>query len=65
MAHRTNVTQVNTELDKSPRQNEIVVDPVCGQTMARSEARHLLFRGDDIFFFCSVEHKEAFMQKAA
>ncbi|MBI3557499.1 MAG: hypothetical protein HY074_14640 [Deltaproteobacteria bacterium] len=65
MAHRTNVTQVKEDLEKSERQDEIVVDPYCGQKMPRGESRHLLFRGEEVFYFCSLEHKEQFVAKAA
>ncbi len=65
MAHRTNVTQVQADLETSDRQKEIVVDPVCGVEMSRISAKHLVFRGDDVFYFCSIEHKDVFVHKAA
>lgn len=71
MAHRTNVIQVAEEIRNEQPQREMVTDPVCGKSMERKATRHVLFRGEDTFHFCSKECQATFMsptykpQKAA
>ena len=65
MAHRTNVTQVPDKLEDSERQGEIVTDPVCGREMERKDAKHAIFRGDQVIYFCTAEHLNDFLRPAA
>ena len=59
MAHRSNVIQVPRDYDLAS-QTELITDPVCGKEMSRKEVRHVLIRGDAIYFFCSWEHLSQF-----
>ena len=54
MAHRTDVIQVLNKLE-SPKTTELVIDPICGQKMERAESKHLIFRADNTYYFCSKE----------
>ena len=59
MAHRTNVIQVRDKVEPSDR-TELVTDPVCGRTLARSDSRYMLFRDQGLFHFCSKECRSKF-----
>ena len=54
MAHRTNVIPVKEKISSSESENE-VRDPVCGRVLQRKDSRNMLFRGDDVIYFCSRE----------
>lgn len=60
MAHQTNVHHVR-ESFKSANPAEKVVDPVCGKEMEEQACRHMLFRKEVVYFFCSNECKEKFI----
>lgn len=60
MAHRANVTQVGKNADQES-QPEPVVDPICGMRIDRRTARHMLFRPEATYYFCSKECEQRFM----
>ncbi len=68
MAHQTNVHVIHRSfnLTGSPQGGsdefpEKVTDPVCGQELERRGSRHVLFRNDHTFYFCSTGCKDKFM----
>lgn len=60
MAHRTNITQVPTSLPENP-EGEKVRDPICGMQMDRKLCKHVLFRPDETYYFCSRDCKDQFI----
>jgi YHS domain-containing protein len=60
MAHRTDVTQVPKEFPRSRSAGETVHDPQCGRSLARRDARSVLFTGGDPIYFCSKECREKY-----
>lgn len=64
MAHRTNVNQVPAGFfnEDEPRETlpERVNDPVCGMELERKTARHMLFRGETTYYFCSKDCQSRF-----
>jgi YHS domain-containing protein len=63
MAHQTNVHTVHENF-KSDNPTQKVVDPVCGMEMEEQASRHMVFRKEDVYFFCSRECKEKFIDPA-
>ena len=62
MAHRVNVTPVQENISISEdEKKEMVRDPVCGMTIPRYDAKYMLFRGDETWYFCSKECQEKFI----
>lgn len=63
MAHLTNVTQVKKQLEpQNPQQT--VIDPFCGKEIFQSRSRHMIFRADATFYFCSKECQQNYLQPA-
>jgi YHS domain-containing protein len=62
MAHQTNIIQVGKSIQSSDQPAE-VIDPVCGMKINRKECRHMLFRPDNTFYFCSRECEQKFMSR--
>lgn len=60
MAHRTNVTQVLKGFE-TKEEGEMVQDPSCGRKMLRKEVRHMLYRPDRTYYFCSMECEQEFI----
>lgn len=60
MAHRTNVTQVPDELERD-RSNEKVKDVICGMELNRHDARHVVYRPDQTYYFCSETCRDKFI----
>lgn len=62
MAHRVNVTPVQEKFALSEKElTESVQDVVCGKELVRHDARFMVFRGEDTFYFCSKECQEKFV----
>lgn len=61
MAHRTNVTQVGQDFSSEKNSGEMMQDPICGKKMQRKEVRHVLFRADQTYYFCSKECEAKFL----
>ena len=60
MAHQTNVHAVKQQI--SPEEPKAkATDPVCGMEIERRSSRHMVFRGEDTFYFCSRQCKETFV----
>ncbi|HLE00654.1 MAG TPA: hypothetical protein VJB59_10375 [Bdellovibrionota bacterium] len=62
MAHRVNVTQVGADI-KPDEAGQKVKCPTCQREIERRESKHMLFRGDDTFFFCSKDCQVGFLTK--
>jgi YHS domain-containing protein len=60
MAHQTEVHVIHAEF-KPENPAEKVTDPVCGTTVARHAAKHVVFRADQTVYFCSRACKERFL----
>lgn len=60
MAHQTNVHIVHQNFQPE-NPSEKVVDPVCGMEMNERESKHMVFRKEATFFFCSRECKDKFI----
>ncbi len=39
----------------------VVTDPVCGSPLERKSARHVLFRENATFYFCSKDCQQRFL----
>ena len=66
MAHRTNVIQVLDSLEEeSQPQPRTVKDVVCGLELDRRSARHMLARGDQMYYFCSAACRDRFVSGKA
>ena len=64
MAHRTNVVQVHRNIEsalKAEADGAVVTDPVCGRQLERKIARHVLFRENATYYFCSKECEQVFL----
>jgi len=62
MAHRVNVTPVAKAIPRNNKdKNERVEDPVCKMELDRHDARYMLFRGEQTYYFCSKECQEKFI----
>jgi Cu+-exporting ATPase len=62
MAHQTNITQVEKEIPASEQSTE-VTDPVCGMKLDRKRCRHMLFRDEGTYYFCSRDCEQKFMSR--
>lgn len=62
MAHQTNVIQVGKEIQATDEPKD-VNDPVCGMKVDRKSCRHMLFRPEDTYYFCSKECQQKFMSR--
>lgn len=62
MAHQTNVIQVGRNIQTADEPKD-VIDPVCGMKVDRKTCRHMLFRPEDTFYFCSKECQQKFMSR--
>jgi YHS domain-containing protein len=64
MAHQTDVHIVHQAFEPQ-EPAEKVVDPACGMEIERRAARHMVFREDRTFYFCSRECKDQFLSPRA
>ena len=62
MAHQTNVTQVGKQFPTEEQPTQ-VMDPVCGMKLERKTARHMLFRPEETFYFCSRDCQQKFQSR--
>jgi YHS domain-containing protein len=62
MAHRTNVIQVMNRFETTQDPKKTSVDPVCKMEVARASAKHILYRHDKTYYFCSKECQNKFTQ---
>ncbi|OFZ21001.1 MAG: hypothetical protein A2X94_06610 [Bdellovibrionales bacterium GWB1_55_8] len=60
MAHRTNVVSVKERVEASDSPRE-VTDPACGRKINPRDSKNMLFRGDDVIYFCSRECEMNFL----
>ena len=63
MAHRGDITQVGKDFPVNVDEAQEVTDPVCGMKLNRKSVRHMLFRPETIFYFCSRECEQKFMTR--
>jgi YHS domain-containing protein len=65
MAHQTNVTQVGKDFSSGNEPNEAAnpIDPACGMKVDRKSCRHMLFRPENTYYFCSKECQQKFMSR--
>lgn len=60
MAHRSNITQVLFNVERSEH-NPIVKDVMCGMEINRHTAKHMIFRPEQTYYFCSEECRDNFL----
>jgi YHS domain-containing protein len=60
MAHRSNIIQVNKNPD-SNTSPDTITDPVCGMKLPKKEAKSVLFRPDQTYYFCSKDCQNQFL----
>lgn len=60
MAHRSEITPVQADL-RSERSTIKVNDPTCGMSLNPAEARHVLYRPEDTYYFCSKDCLQEFI----
>ena len=69
MAHRSNVIQVHENIESALKSVEadgsVVTDPVCGRQLERKSARHVLFRENATWYFCSKDCQQGFLNPAS
>lgn len=65
MAHRTNVTPVMRSFQAAQALSEVVIDPVCGKEIERKHSRHMVFRLETAYYFCSKECQQKFLYPAS
>ncbi|MFL5812101.1 MAG: YHS domain-containing protein [Bdellovibrionia bacterium] len=65
MAHQSNVIQVGKKIEDASETSEAkdVIDPVCGMKVDRKSCRHMLFRPEDTYYFCSKDCQQKFMTR--
>lgn len=63
MAHRNDITQVGKDFPVNVDEAKEVKDPVCEMKLDRKSVRHMLFRPDITFYFCSHECEQKFMTR--
>lgn len=62
MAHRTNIVQVKEKVEPD-NPSEVATDPICGMQMERIRFRHVLFRDDATYYFCSKHCETEFIKR--
>ncbi len=62
MALMTNVTQVVVKTFRDKGAPKKVRDPNCGAELKREEARYMLFRPGQTYYFCSRECREEYLR---
>lgn len=60
MAHRSNVIPV-LKGSGGNLESEKVTDPVCGMQLTKKEAKSVLFRENDTYYFCSRDCQQKFL----
>lgn len=63
MAHQTDVHIVKQTFEPE-NPGETVVDPACGKAIERRASRHMLFKGDEAIYFCSLECEQRYLDPA-